>query len=188
MNDTASTLKNQLLIAMPQMDDPNFAQSLVYLVEHTPHGAMGLVINRPSGLNLYALLQRLRPEQLPPPHCLDIPVYAGGPVQTERGFVLHPATHSYWATLRLGELSLTTSLDVLFLIAYGQADHDYLITLGYAGWGDGQLERELADNVWLNCPASIELLFHTPWQQRHDGAIGLLGIDPRHLSGQAGHA
>lgn len=188
MNTSPSCLKNQFLIAMPQMDDANFAQTLVYLVEHNDQGAMGLVINRPSGLNLADLVQQLRPEQSPPSRCQDVPIYAGGPVQTDRGFVLHPGTQSYQATLTLGELALSTSLDALFSIADGKVCHDYLIALGYAGWGSGQLEAELAQNGWLNCPARPDILFHTPSEQRREAAAQVLGIDLQLLSTQMGHA
>ncbi|HTO19931.1 MAG TPA: YqgE/AlgH family protein [Pseudomonas sp.] len=188
MNTTDSYLKNQLLIAMPHLADPNFAQALIYLVEHNEHGAMGLVINRPSGLELADILEQLRPEQPPAAERYDQPVYSGGPVQTDRGFVLHDSGWQYQATLDLGELALSTSLDVLYAIADGHGPRRSLITLGYAGWDAGQLETEITDNAWLHCPCDARLLFELPAEQRLAAAAALLGIDLNLLSSQAGHA
>ncbi len=188
MNTTDTYLKNQLLIAMPHLADPNFAQTLIYLVEHNEHGAMGLVINRPSGLELADILEQLRPEQPPAAERYDQPVYTGGPVQTDRGFVLHDSGWQYQATLDLGELALSTSLDVLYAIADGHGPRRSLITLGYAGWDAGQLETEITDNAWLHCPCDARLLFELPAEQRLAAAAALLGIDLNLLSSQAGHA
>ncbi len=181
-------LKHHLLIAMPHLDDPNFAHRLVYLVEHGPDGAMGLVVNHPGGLCLADILEQIRPEPAPPARCQQIPVYTGGPVQTERGFVLHPPGGHYQATLGLGELDLTSSQDILFAIADGQGPDRYLIALGYAGWEAGQLEREVAANTWLTCPAREDLLFELPAEQRLAAAAASLGINLGLLSSQAGHA
>ncbi|MBF3261953.1 YqgE/AlgH family protein, partial [Pseudomonas aeruginosa] len=155
-------LKHHFLIAMPHMADPNFAQTVTYLVEHNEQGAMGLVINRPSGLNLAEVLEQLKPDALPPARCQHIDIYNGGPVQTDRGFVLHPSGLSYQSTLELGELAMSTSQDVLFAIAAGTGPEKSLISLGYAGWEAGQLEAELSDNAWLTCPADPAILFDLP--------------------------
>ncbi|CAN7189730.1 YqgE/AlgH family protein [Pseudomonas solani] len=189
MKSTAPTyLKHHFLIAMPHMDDPNFAQTVTYLVEHNEQGAMGLVINRPNGLNLSDVLEQLRPEIDPPARCQTLPIYAGGPVQTDRGFVLHPSGLTFQATLELGDLALSTSQDVLFAIAEGQGPEKSLITLGYAGWDAGQLEAELVDNAWLTCPADPAILFDTAADQRLAAAAARLGINLNLLTTQAGHA
>lgn len=188
MKTAASYLKHHFLIAMPHMADPNFAQTVTYLVEHNDQGAMGLVINRPNGLNLADILEQLRPEQAPSERCQNLPVFAGGPVQTDRGFVLHPSGQSFQATLELGELALSTSQDVLFAIADGSGPDKHLITLGYAGWEAGQLEAEMADNAWLTCPADNATLFDTPAEQRLAAAAARLGINLSLLTAQAGHA
>ena len=188
MNSTATRLKHHFLIAMPQMVDPNFAQTVVYLIEHNEQGAMGLVINRPNGLNLADVMEQLRPDGEPSALCQDLPIFSGGPVQTNRGFVLHPSGPQFQTTLALGELGLSTSQDVLFAIAEGAGPQEHLIALGYAGWGAGQLEGELAQNAWLTCPADQAILFATPHEQRLQAAAALLGVDLHLLSTQAGHA
>ena len=188
MKTAPSYLKHHFLIAMQRMADPNFAQTVTYLVEHNEQGAMGLVINRPNGLNLADVLEQLRPDEPPPTLCQSLPIFAGGPVQTDRGFVLHPAGHSFQATLELGELALSTSQDALFAIADGNGPARHLTTLGYAGWEAGQLETELADNAWLTCPADSAILFDTPFDQRLSAAAARLGINLSLLTAQAGHA
>jgi putative transcriptional regulator len=188
MKTAPSYLKHHFLIAMPHMADPNFAQTVTYLVEHNEQGAMGLVINRPNGLNLADVLEQLRPEETPPAICQSLPIFAGGPVQTDRGFVLHPSGQSFQATLELGELALSTSQDALFAIADGSGPAKHLITLGYAGWEAGQLEAELTDNAWLTCPADATILFDTPAEQRLSAAAARLGINLSLLTAQAGHA
>ncbi|HSX71099.1 YqgE/AlgH family protein [Pseudomonas subflava] len=188
MKTAASYLKHHFLIAMPHMADPNFAQTVTYLVEHNEQGAMGLVINRANGLTLADVLEQLRPDETPPARCQALPILAGGPVQTDRGFVLHPTGHSFQATLELGELALSTSQDVLFAIADGSGPDKHLITLGYAGWEAGQLEAELADNAWLTCPADAAILFDTPLDGRLSAAAARLGINLSLLTAQAGHA
>ncbi|BCJ09303.1 MULTISPECIES: YqgE/AlgH family protein [unclassified Pseudomonas] len=183
-----SYLKHQFLIAMPHMADPNFAQTLTYIVEHNAHGAMGLVVNRPQELNLADILEQLRPNDEPPASTLHIPIYQGGPVQTDRGFVLHSNDRNYQATVELEGLSLSTSQDVLFAIAAGDGPRKSLITLGYAGWEAGQLEAELADNAWLNCPFDPEIIFGLASDQRLGAAAASLGINLSLLTSQAGHA
>jgi len=187
-NVSASYLKHHFLIAMPHMADPNFAQTLTYLVEHNANGAMGLVINRPQSLTLADILEQLRPEIDPPIRCQDIPILYGGPVQTDRGFVLHPSGQTFQATVDLGGLSLSTSQDVLFSIADGYGPDQNLITLGYAGWEAGQLDAELAANAWLTCPFDPAILFEVDSEQRLNAAAARLGINLSLLTSQAGHA
>ena len=184
----STTLQHQLLIAMPQMDDPHFAETVIYLVDHGPDGAMGLVINRPNGLHLDDLLEQLRPEVPATLEDTQLALYSGGPVQNDRGFVLHDAGPTFQNTLELEELSLTTSPDVLFAISDGSGPARHLITLGYSGWGPGQLEEELAANLWLTTPATTALLFETPTEQLLGAAAALLGIVLHLLSRLAGHA
>ena len=183
-----SYLKHHFLIAMPHMRDPNFAQTLTYLVEHNAEGAMGLVINRPSGLSLADVIEQLDPDLQTLSACQNLPIFSGGPVQTERGFVLHPSGQQFQATLELGPLGLSTSQDVLFAIAQGHGPHQHLIALGYAGWEAGQLEAELGANAWLTCPADPHILFDLPAEQRLAAAAASLGVNLSLLSSQAGHA
>ena len=186
---TTISLRHHFLIAMPQMADPRFAQTLIYLVEHNQDGAMGLVVNRPSSLKLADIVEQLRPDEPPIPACEHLPVYTSGPVQTDRGFVLHPTgKHLFQATLGLGPLGMTTSQDVLFAIADGEGPERHFIGLGYAGWGAGQLEAEMAQNAWLSCPAQLPILFDLPAEQRLDAAAASLGIQLSQLSSQVGHA
>jgi putative transcriptional regulator len=183
-----SYLKHHFLIAMPQMRDPNFAQTVTYVVEHNAEGAMGLVINRPSGLTLADVMEQLEPELQAIDACQQLPIFSGGPVQTERGFVLHPNGPQFQATLDLGPLGLSTSQDVLLAIAQGHGPRQHLIALGYAGWEAGQLEVELAANAWLTCPADPHILFDVPAEQRLTAAASSLGVNLSLLSTQAGHA
>ncbi|KPB73167.1 YqgE/AlgH family protein [Pseudomonas syringae group genomosp. 3] len=184
-----SYLKHQFLIAMPHMHDENFAQTLTYVVEHNANGAMGLVINRPQSLTLADVLEQLRPELPAPKRCQEIAIHAGGPVQTDRGFVLHPSGQTFQATVDLpGGISLSTSQDVLFSIADGYGPDQNVITLGYAGWDAGQLDTEMADNAWLTCSFDPAILFDVDSDQRLDAAARRLGINLALISTQAGHA
>ena len=187
-NVSPSYFKHQFLIAMPHMHDQNFAQTLTYIVEHNANGAMGLVINRPQSLSLADILEQLRPEMSPPVRCQHIPIHVGGPVQTDRGFVLHAPAGDYTSSIRLGDLALTTSRDVLQAVAEGSGPVRMLVTLGYAGWGAGQLENEMAQNAWLNVSANLHIIFDVPPDERYPAALKLLGFDPVMLTGDAGHA
>jgi len=185
-------LTNQFLIAMPGMADVAFAGSVVYLCEHNENGALGLVINKPIELTLGGLFEKV---ELAPPggELAAEPVYFGGPVQTERGFVLHEPLDTegshYNATLAVpGGLEMTTSRDVLEALSSGAGPRRVLVTLGYSGWAAGQLEEEIGRNGWLTVAAAPEVIFETPIEQRYTRALGLLGIDPRMLSSDAGHA
>lgn len=180
-------LSNQFLIAMPSMIGSGFAGTVIYVCEHTPRGALGLVINRPTDLTLANLFERidLKLEIAP---IKDTPVFFGGPVQTDRGFVLHAPTGDYSSSMQVGGLTLTTSRDVLQAVAEGEGPRQLLVTLGYAGWGAGQLEAEMAENAWLTVSADSHVIFDVPPAERYPAALGLLGIDPIMLAGDAGHA
>jgi putative transcriptional regulator len=192
--EDVSHLANQLLIAMPGMLDDQFAGTVVYVCEHNPQGAMGLVVNRPTNLELKDLFDRIELK-------LEIaplekqPVYLGGPVQTERGFVLHPQADDirYSSSLTVpGGLAMTTSKDVLEAVSTGQGPEQFLMTLGYAGWSAGQLEDEISKNGWLNVSTNLDdikkIIFETPYEQRYEKVMNIIGIDPSHLSGDVGHA
>jgi putative transcriptional regulator len=191
--DPRFNLTNQFLIAMPGMVDPTFAGSVVYLCEHTEKGALGLVINKPVDIKLKNLFEKVE-LSLTRDDIAEAPVYFGGPVQTERGFVLHERVSDvaspYNSTLSIagGDLDMTTSKDVLEALAGGAGPKKLLVTLGYSGWGAGQLEDELSRNGWLTVDADPAIIFDTPIEQRYDRAVSLLGIDPRMLSQEAGHA
>ena len=186
-------LTNQFLIAMPGMADERFAGSVVYLCEHNDQGALGLVVNKPVDINLGELFDKID-LTLSDASLAEQPVYFGGPVQTERGFVLHDAGPTdegpvYSSTLNVPEgLAMTTSKDVLEAIAHGAGPKRVLVTLGYSGWGAGQLEDELGRNGWLTVPADPAIIFDTPVDERYMKALALLGFDPRMLSQEAGHA
>ncbi len=183
-------LTHQLLLAMPGKVGGELANTVIYICEHSEHGALGLVINRPTDITVGDLLQRIElPLSLEIGPISDAPVYFGGPVQTDRGFVLHQPQRSYNSSIPLGhDVALTTSKDVLQDVAAGKAPDHVLITLGYAGWGAGQLEAEIASNAWLNVLASNEIIFDIPPEQRYEHALSQLGIDTSRLSGDAGHA
>ncbi|MBE7419244.1 MAG: YqgE/AlgH family protein [Ideonella sp.] len=187
-------LTNQFLIAMPGMADDTFAGAVVYLCEHTEKGALGLVINKPIDIKLRNLFEKVE-LSLDRKDLAEQPVYFGGPVQTERGFVLHEklgvegSDSPYTSTLAIpGGLEMTTSKDVLEALSHGAGPRRVLVTLGYSGWGAGQLEEEIGRNGWLTVSASPEIIFDTPIEKRYDRALALLGIDPRMLSQEAGHA
>lgn len=181
------SLRNQLLIAMPNMEDHRFAHTVTYICDHSPEGAMGLVINQSIDTDLDDLLEQLGLTRSASRR--HYPVLQGGPVQPERGFVLHRGEKKWSHTVSIGEgIALTASRDILEDMAKNEGPDDALVVLGYAGWGAGQLEREIADNAWLTTPASPEILFETPLEQRVNAAARQLGIDFTLLSTQAGHA
>lgn len=190
-------LTHHFLIAMPGLEDGVFKRSVVYLCEHSERGALGLVINKPSDLNLKALFEKVE-LHLSRPDLDNTPVFHGGPVQTERGFVLHEPVFVdeaqsdesvYASTMTIpGGLEMTTSKDVLEALATGAGPRKVLVSLGYAAWGEGQLESELAENSWLTVGADPIVIFDTPIEQRYDRALRLLGLEAWTLSPQAGHA
>lgn len=195
MPGTPINLTNQFLIAMPGMGDGTFAGTVVYLCEHTEKGALGLVINKPIDIKLKNLFEKVE-LTLDREDLAEAPVFFGGPVQTERGFVLHERIDTadgeegpYNSSLQIpGGLSMTTSKDVLEALSSGAGPKKVLVTLGYSGWGAGQLEDEMSRNGWINVGAEPAIIFDTPVEQRYDKALSLLGIDPRMLSQEAGHA
>ncbi len=196
MGNDRIDLTNQLLVAMPGMVDETFAGAVVYLCEHNESGALGLVVNKPIDINLKHLFDKVE-LTLERQDLAENPVFYGGPVQTERGFVLHERLDldggRYQSTLAIpGGLEMTTSRDVLEALSSGAGPKRILVTLGYSGWGAGQLEDELGRNGWLNIEASRfdtgDIIFDTPVEQRYEKALRLLGIDPRMLSQEAGHA
>lgn len=181
---------NQLLVAMPGMVGGSLADTVIYVCEHNEQGALGVVINRPTDLTLGDLLQRIDLEL-----SLEIgvrqsaPVFFGGPVQTDRGFVLHTPVGDYSSSISMGAgVALTTSRDVLQEVAAGSGPDQLLVTLGYAGWAAGQLEEEMANGVWLHVDSNLEILFSTPAAERYQAALNQLGIDPIMLTGATGHA
>jgi len=184
-----SQLKDQFLISMPNLANDYFSGSLIYLCEHSQEGAMGLVVNKPAEATLAEVFEQL--ELHPIAGLLEtVPVFAGGPVKIDRGFILHSPSQTRWKSsvvLREG-LQLTTSLDVLEELAQGKGPERYLMTLGYAGWGPGQLEEEIAQNLWLSCPANLDILFNTEPDQRLNAAALQFGIDINLVSSQVGHA
>jgi putative transcriptional regulator len=190
-------LTNHFLIAMPGLDDAIFGKSVVYVCEHSPRGALGLVINKPADMKMSALFDKvdlpLKREDL-----TQSPVLQGGPVQTERGFVLHEALYTapdskdeplYASTMTIpGGLEMTTSKDVLEALSSGAGPRRVLVTLGYSSWGEGQLETEIGENSWLTVDADQSVIFDTPVEQRYDKALALLGLQAWMISSQVGHA
>jgi putative transcriptional regulator len=181
-------LTNQFLIAMPGLEDPNFFHSVTYICEHNDQGALGLVINRPLDMQLGEILQHIK-LQHSEPEARQIQVHLGGPVQQDRGFVLHEPLGEWEATLKVTDrIGITSSIDILQAIAKNEGPERSLITLGYAGWGAGQLEQEMAENAWLSGPADPDILFNSPDEERWKAAAASLGVDLDLLSGEAGHA
>ncbi|HEX2237670.1 MAG TPA: YqgE/AlgH family protein [Gammaproteobacteria bacterium] len=179
---------NQLLIAMPSLEDPNFSRTVTLICEHNEHGALGVVINRPTEVRLGALLEHLNLTAVDA-RIANTAVYAGGPVQLERGFILHTPLGDWESTLKIDtELGLTTSLDILAAVAAGAGPKRSLVALGYAGWGAGQLEQEIVANAWLTVPNDVEILFELPVERRWQAAARKLGVDLNLMAGDAGHA
>ncbi len=183
-----SSLANQLLIAMPGMPDPNFSTTVTLICEHNSDGALGIVINRPLDLNLGSLFEQLDVEN-PSPDASQNPILMGGPVAPESGFVLHNPIGMFENSLAVsGDIHLTLSRDVLDAMAAGKGPDKTLVALGYAGWGAGQLEDEILANSWLNVPATAEIVFDTPFDERWSSAARSIGIDISQISPDAGHA
>lgn len=188
MLSTQTCLRDHFLISMPHLEDETFAQTIIYICDHSEYGAMGLIVNRPLNFHLDKMLSHL---DLPSSNTASsIQVYSGGPVQSDRGFVLHKnylgnpwlSTHAV-----TDELFLTTSLDILEAIALSDSA-EALITLGHTGWGPGQLEQEITDNVWLSCPANSDIMFHKPAEDRLQAAATILGINLNLMITHTGHA
>ena len=188
LDPTAGYLGNQLLVAMPSLRDPNFAGTVTLLCEHTERGALGIVLNQPLRMTLGELLDQLKlPHE--PGELADQPVLRGGPVSTDRGFVLHRPLREFESTLRLSEtLHITTSRDVLAALAQGAGPAQAVVAVGYAGWEAGQLEEEIRQNAWLTAPMDDRLVFEVPHAERWQAAARLLGIDLAQLAPVAGRA
>lgn len=187
MTDTMRMI-DQFLIAMPALQDPNFFHGVTYLCEHTAEGAMGIMVNRPLDINLGEVLSQMNIET-----SLDAvihqPIFLGGPVQCERGFVIHKPHGNWEASLKVSaEIAVTSSRDILEAIAAGRGPRHSLIALGYAGWGPGQLEREMKENAWLSVAADDRIFFEVPSDRRWEAAAALSGVDVNLISSHIGHA
>jgi len=190
----SQSLQNHFLLAMPGMEDERFARTVVYLCAHTDEGSMGLIVNRTQQLGFSDILVDLgiveREETIKlPEKALKLPVLSGGPVEQSRGFVLHSGDYILDTSLPVSdEVCLTATFDILKDISSGRGPSKALMALGYAGWGAGQLEAEIAENGWLACPAQTDLLFADKVDTLYDRIMASMGIDPTHLSSAAGHA
>nr|WP_078706985.1 YqgE/AlgH family protein [Consotaella salsifontis] len=193
-NAPSSSLEDHFLIAMPGMQDERFARSVVYLCAHSPSGAMGFVINKGQPLSFASLLKQLgivddEADIRLPQGGREVSVCAGGPVEQGRGFVLHSSDYDSESTVPVADaIRLTPTLDILKAISQGIGPHEAVMALGYAGWGAGQLEAEIAANGWLTCKADSGLIFDPDLDSKYGRALGLLGIDPTFLAAEAGHA
>jgi putative transcriptional regulator len=192
MPNSDLNLVDHFLIAMPSMQDPMFGGSVIYLCEHNERGALGVIINKPSEMTIATLLERIHiPVQITTEIRQETRklVMFGGPVQDDRGFVLHSPVNNFTSTVKINEhIAFTTSRDVLEAVGEGNGPKDILVSVGYAGWGPGQLEEEIIKNGWLTVEADRAILFDLPIEQRLSAAIKLLGFDPMMLYGEAGHA
>lgn len=186
----STNLTNHFLIAMPAMSDPYFAKSLVYIAEHNDQGALGIIVNRPIDMSLATLFEKIDvPFEAESTTLAKLPVFFGGPVQTDRGFVLHRPLGEWQSTLAVSpEVGLTSSRDVLQAVARDGEPREIVVTLGYSGWEAGQLEHELAQNAWLTVPAHAHILFELPYEERLPSAMEILGVDFANLSEKPGHA
>lgn len=184
----ATNLTNHFIIAMPNLDDDTFNHTVTYICEHNENGTFGIIINRKSEITLDEIIDQMKIEPTAPIEHKAC-VYHGGPVQQGRGFVLHHPAGNWNSSLKINEqMALTTSRDILEAIAHNEGPEHSIIALGYAGWSPGQLEDEIANNIWLNCPADEQIIFETPSEKRWQAAADLLGIDMLLLSNDAGHA
>jgi putative transcriptional regulator len=181
-------LKDHFLIAMPSISDGIFAHSITYICEHNEQGAMGIVINHPLDLRLDEIFAHLNISNIYRPYH-DL-IFAGGPVHMDRGFVLHRNTDNKWeSTIHISDqIALTTSQDILTAMAHNKGPKESIVALGYAGWGKGQLEEELADNAWLTAPADSDIIFNTPIELKAKAAAAKIGIDLALISSEVGHA
>jgi putative transcriptional regulator len=181
-------LEKQMLIAMPAMADPNFTRSVTVMCQHTGEGAIGITINRKSEFNLGEILSQMNIQCEDEEVCSKL-VLEGGPVHSNRGFVLHSPKEGFDSSLELSSgIMISTSRDVLTAIAKGNGPEHYVVALGYAGWGDGQLESEMRQNAWLSVPIDRAIIFDAPLKHRWEHAISALGIDIQNLHGEGGHA
>lgn len=192
MSSSELNLVNHFLIAMPNIDDPMFGGAVIYMCEHTERGALGLVINKPTEIDVATLFERINIKFSASLHSspeANKQVMFGGPVHDDRGFVLHAPNGKYSSSINISQdIAFTTSRDVLEALAEGKGPERILVSIGYAGWSAGQLEQEMLNNGWLTVPADPAILFDLPIEHRHEAAIKLLGFDPMMLSGEVGHA
>lgn len=181
-------LTSQFLIAMPSLQDPNFFHSVTYICEHNQNGAMGIIINQPVDLTVGELMEQMG-EEASNQELSKNTVFRGGPVDVERGFVLHQPIGEWESTMPITDkIGITTSNDIITAMASGNGPEDCLIALGYAGWEAGQLEEEIRDNAWLNCKGDADILFNTEISKRWEAAAALIGIDINQIASDAGHA
>jgi len=181
-------LTNQFLIAMPALDDPNFSRTVTYVCAHNEEGAMGIVINRPLNIDLGEVLTQMELESTVP-GINTRTVFQGGPVHRDRGFIIHRPAKDWGSTIRVtDQIAISTSREILAAISKGEGPDDLLVALGYAGWGAGQLEEEIARNSWLSGPADLEIIFNAPPAHRWTRAAAHLGVDLSRLSSEIGHA
>lgn len=186
--DETTDLTGSFLIAMPALEDPNFHHTVTLICQHNEEGAMGVIFNRPLEIDLGEVFKHMEIEpvdkELGEKH-----VYYGGPVQTERGFVLHQPDGDWESTMPVSdELAVTTSRDIIEDIANDKGPEKYLVALGYAGWEAGQLEYEISENAWLSCPSNADIVFDTSYDKRWESAASVIGVDLNLLSGDMGHA
>lgn len=192
--DDSGLLEGHFLIAMPGLEGGVFERSVVYICAHSSAGAMGFIINRAQQITFTDVLLHLNMLDqhdaiMLPAQTRQFPVLCGGPVEAGRGFVLHSDDYSGDSSIPVSEdISLTSTLDIVRAISSGHGPEKATLLLGYAGWGPGQLESEISSNGWLNCPASEELIFDRKLDNKYERALGLMGVDPRMLSAEAGHA
>lgn len=185
---TTTQLTHHFLLSMPNMSDPIFSGTLLFVCEHTKDGAMAVIVNRPLGITLPALFSQLKID-FSHSTAKDLPVYFGGPIQTDRGFVLHQPLGNWQSTLAVSDkMGLTTSKDILTAVGIGTGPEALFITLGYAGWEAGQLEHELSQNAWLSVEADPAIIYTVPSDERYNAALKLLGIDRGMLTAEAGRA
>lgn len=187
-------LNNHFLVAMPGMQDERFSRSVVYICAHSEDGAMGLIVNQVQQLGFPDILVQLgivdKTEAIRlPASTRNFPVRNGGPVDRSRGFVLHTDDYTVESSMPVSDdICLTATVDILRAISFGRGPKHALLTLGYSGWGAGQLEAELASNGWLTCPATADLLFDGDIENKYEKILATIGIDPTHLSHVSGHA
>ena len=188
MAGPTANFTHHFLIAMPAMADPNFAHTLTFVCEHNKDGALGIVVNKPTDMMLATLFEQIE-VPLANADVGKTPVHFGGPVQIDRGFVLHRPLGNWQSTLAISDdIGLTTSKDVLEAVARGEGPTSVLVSLGYAGWSAGQLEQEIAQNAWLTVDAAPQIIFDVPASDKYDAALRLLGVNSSQLTGHAGHA
>ncbi len=183
-----TNLTSHFLVAMPSLKDPNFEKSVTYICAHNEEGAMGIVINKPLDIDLGEIFEQM---DIPTNNqeTKDRTIFHGGPVHTDRGFILHQTNNNWDSSIIISdEISVTTSKDILEAIATGDGPTESLIALGYAGWAEGQLEQEIMDNAWLSGPSNSEIIFKTPFDQCWNTVVGHMGIDIEKLSLDIGHA